>query len=306
MVATRQRKVWKWAPVAGKWSFDGISATYTGPEELRDPFGLALAADRLRQGSLKLAVRFTDAKVSSGRLAIGYDSSSNNYFSLGIGGYGSAYIVDEFVQGRGWSGLAQQGSTANIPNDEDIILDVRLRGQRVGLIVDGVTVIEHNLPHPLLGDQAGIFAWGPSRVSFSRFLTEASPPRAFAIMQFAEPFNSFFDNVIRPVATKMGLEAFRASDVYKPGVILDDIVRDILESEIIIAEITSGNPNVFYELGYSHALGKQTILLADRTTAELPFDIRGYRVIFYENTIKGKPEVEQELEAHLKNIMSGS
>jgi len=124
-------------------------------------------------------------------------------------------------------------------------------------------------------------------------------------MQFTEPFNSFFRHVIQPVAKKLGLEAFRGSDVYKPGIILDDILRNILESEVVIAEITPGNPNVFYELGYAHAIGKQTILLADRASAELPFDIRGYRVIFYENTIKGKPEVENSLGEHLRNIMAG-
>jgi hypothetical protein len=102
-----------------------------------------------------------------------------------------------------------------------------------------------------------------------------------------------------------GLEVFRGSDIYKPGIILEDIVRDIIESEVIIAEITSSNANVFYELGYAHALGKQTILLADRASAMLPFDIRGYRVIFYGNTIKGKPEVERKLEAHLKSILTG-
>jgi len=65
-------------------------------------------------------------------------------------------------------------------------------------------------------------------------------------MQFTEPFNSFFRHVIQPVAKKLGLEAFRGSDVYKPGIILDDILRNILESEVVIAEITPGNPNVFY------------------------------------------------------------
>lgn len=197
---------------------------------------------------------------------------------------------------------------ANIRAKSDINLRVNLRGQRVRLTVDGVTVIEHNLPHPLLGDQVGVFAWGPSPVTFSSFTTTSSPPRAFVIMQYTEPFNSFFRNVIQPVANRLRppLEAFRASDVFKPGIILEDILHDILESEVIIAEITSGNPNVFYELGYAHALKKPTILLADGVlTAELPFDIRGYRVIFYENTIKGKPEVEKELEEHLKNIMVG-
>jgi hypothetical protein len=182
MAIKRQQKLWKWAPVAGKWSFDGRSAKYDGPEEQRDPFGLALAPDRLRQGNLRVAVRFDDPIEGSGRLVFGYDSSSNNYFSVGIGGYGRAYVVDEFVPGRGWGGLALQGSIGNIRKKDDIDLRVDLRGQRVRLTVDGVTVIERNLPHPLLGDQVGIFAWGPSPVSFSSFVTEASPPRAFVIM----------------------------------------------------------------------------------------------------------------------------
>lgn len=294
-----------WAPLAGNWSFDGRSANYLGPEEKRDPVGLALSADRLRQGSLQVAVRLDRPIEGSGRLVFGYDSSGRNYFSIGIGGYDRAYVLDEFVQGRGWGGLALEGSIRNIREKGDIALRVDLRGQRVRLTVDDVTVIERNLPHPLRGDQVGVFAWGASPVAFSAFTTAASSPRAFVIMQFTEPFNSFFCHVIHPVAKRAGLEAFRATDVYKPGIILEDILRDILESEVIIAEISSGNPNVFYELGYAHALGKQTILLADRATAQLPFDIRGYRVIFYENTIKGKPEVEKELEEHLKNIMTG-
>lgn len=100
MAIKRQQKLWKWAPVAGNWSFDGRSAKYDGPEEQRDPFGLALAPDRLRQGNLRVAVRFDDPIEGSGRLVFGYDSSSNNYFSVGIGGYGRGYVVDEFVPGE--------------------------------------------------------------------------------------------------------------------------------------------------------------------------------------------------------------
>jgi len=304
-MARKAKTPLRWAPIVGRWSFQEGTAKYLGPEEQRDPFGLALSADRLRQGTLEVAVRLDHPAEGSARVVFGYDSSSGNYFSVGIGGYGRAYVLDEFVRGRGWGGLALQGSTGNIQKAEDMSLRADLRGQRVRLTVDDVTVIEGNLPHPLLGDQVGVFAWGLAPVAFTRFATNASSPRAFVIMQFTEPFNSFFQHVIQPVAKRLGLEAHRASDVYKPGIILDDILRDILESEVIIAEITASNPNVFYELGYAHALGKQTILLADRASVQLPFDIRGYRVIFYENTIKGKPEVESELAAHLKNIMTG-
>jgi hypothetical protein len=51
-----------------------------------------------------------------------------------------------------------------------------------------------------------------------------------------------------------------------------------------------------------HALGKPTILLAERGK-QLPFDISGYRVLFYENTIGGKKQVEDGLKKHLAAIL---
>ena len=121
-------------------------------------------------------------------------------------------------------------------------------------------------------------------------------------MQFTEPYNSIYQEIIKPVCEEMKLSVYRADEVYKPGIILKDIIEGLLESEVIIADITPANPNVFYELGFSHALNKATILLAQRGS-ELPFDIRGYRVIFYDDTIKGKTEVEENLRCHLKNII---
>jgi nucleoside 2-deoxyribosyltransferase len=79
-------------------------------------------------------------------------------------------------------------------------------------------------------------------------------------------------------------------------------------SDVIVAEVTPANTNVFYELGYAHAIQKPTILLAEKPTdpaKHLPFDISGFRVIFYDNTIKGKRSVEASLREHLQNIRDG-
>ena len=128
-------------------------------------------------------------------------------------------------------------------------------------------------------------------------------PPSCVVMQFSGQFNELYEDVIQPVCADLGIEAYRASDIYRPGVILQDIIQGLTESHVIIAEITPANPNVCYELGYSHALQKPTILLADRETTKLPFDISGYRVIFYDNTIRGKSSVESELRQHLNNIL---
>jgi hypothetical protein len=75
----------------------------------------------------------------------------------------------------------------------------------------------------------------------------------------------------------------------------------ITPTYVIIAEITPANPNVFYELGHSHATEKPAILLAERGRP-LPFDVSGFRVIFYDDSIGGKRQVEDELRRHLKAI----
>jgi nucleoside 2-deoxyribosyltransferase len=86
---------------------------------------------------------------------------------------------------------------------------------------------------------------------------------------------------------------------------LQDIVRSIKESDVIIADITPVNANVFYELGYAHAMNKPTILLANRKIEKLPFDVSGYRVIFYDDTIRGRRDIEESLEKHLENVIKG-
>jgi nucleoside 2-deoxyribosyltransferase len=66
-------------------------------------------------------------------------------------------------------------------------------------------------------------------------------------------------------------------------------IGEIDPAKVVIAEITVPNQNVFYELGYAHALNKPTILLAEKGR-ELPFDVHGYRCLFYENSIGGKKD----------------
>ncbi|HNU88170.1 MAG TPA: hypothetical protein PKJ94_07765, partial [Ferruginibacter sp.] len=81
-----------------------------------------------------------------------------------------------------------------------------------------------------------------------------------------------------------------------------DIIKSIKESSLIIADITPDNPNVFYEVGYSHAIDKPTILLCDKKRSKLPFDLTSFRTLFYENSIAGKTQVEQRLRKYLDNL----
>jgi len=231
----------------------------------------------------------------------GHNAATGAYYSAGIGGYHYAYVLDEYIPGTGWHGLRTEGSENNIFPERPYKIEVELSGQRVRLFVNSVRVLEGNLPNPLSDDQIGLFTFGEAPVQFTRFAADTGVPRVFVVMQFGEPYDTLYRDVIAPVVKEMNFVPSRADEVQGHGLILQDIIRELVESEVIIAEITPPNPNVFYELGYAHATGKPTILLAQRGR-DLPFDIHGYRCIFYDDTIGGKKQVETNLKKHLANI----
>lgn len=127
-------------------------------------------------------------------------------------------------------------------------------------------------------------------------------PKVFVVMQFSKEYNQLYEDVIKPITEKAGYECIRADEFYTSTPILKDIIESIQNSTIIIAEITPDNPNVFYEIGYSHAINKPTILLCDTKREKLPFDLSSFRTLFYENTIAGKKKVEDSLNKYLESI----
>ncbi|MBI1923455.1 hypothetical protein HYR99_04305 [Candidatus Poribacteria bacterium] len=295
-----------WVPIAGRWKFENDAIVYLGPDSDRPepPYGIVLSKDRVRSGIIETQVNFSEKpQDAAGRIIFGYTPRTRGYFSAGLGGHDSAYTLVEYRFPGVWKVLRAEGNSENlVSSGVEFHIQTRIRGQQVSLIVNGATVMEHDLPRLLDGEGIGLFAYGTGQVKFTAIRFDRARPQAFVIMQFGEPYDTLYTEVIKSVAEKMGLEVYRADSVYRPGIILQDIIGGIVESEVVIAEITPPNPNVFYELGYAHAKEKTTILLAERGR-ELPFDIHGYRCIFYDNTIRGKNEVESELKKHLANIL---
>jgi hypothetical protein len=110
----------------------------------------------------------------------------------------------------------------------------------------------------------------------NRYMT----PKAFVIMPFSENLNEIYNLFIASTLAEAGYDVFRADDIINQRNILEDIIEAIQKSDLIIADLTGSNPNVYYELGLAHAFGKPVILLT-QSVSELPFDLRSYRVILY-------------------------
>lgn len=169
--------------------------------------------------------------------------------------------------------------------------------------LDGIHIVETNLSFPLPRGQTGVWASGPNDIAVSDFDVRPEQPKLFVIMQFTPPFNELYSDVIISVGREAGFSVVRADETYGPGIIIADIERKILEAKAIIADITPNNPNVYWEVGYAHALHKPTILIAERDT-KLPFDVSPFRTLFYDNTIAGKSKIEEGLRKHFAAILT--
>lgn len=85
-----------------------------------------------------------------------------------------------------------------------------------------------------------------------------------------------------------------AHKIYEPGSITKQVITEIYDAELVIANLTNRNPNVMYELAFRHSLGKPVIMIAESGT-NLPADIIMERVIFYQNDAQGVLDLRNAL-----------
>lgn len=113
---------------------------------------------------------------------------------------------------------------------------------------------------------------------------DTRPNDVFVMRPFASGVRWVYTQCIEPACREKGLTPINLEDKVYAGRIYDEIIRQIRECGILIADVTDANANVMYEVGAAHILGKseQTILLAE-DPGKLPFDTRSFSVIGYQN-----------------------
>jgi hypothetical protein len=115
------------------------------------------------------------------------------------------------------------------------------------------------------------------------------------------------DWVVKPAAeAAAGLKTVRADDVGEPGQITAQAVQHCLKAKAAVADLTGGNPNVYYELSVRHGAQLPVALIAEEGT-KLPFDISQSRVIFFDHTdLSSAGRARGELQAQIKASLSGT
>jgi hypothetical protein len=103
----------------------------------------------------------------------------------------------------------------------------------------------------------------------------------FVIMPFGQPFDRYYVNIFVPAITAGSLKPLRADSIFSPSTIMADVWRYTRQAVVVLADVTGKNPNVFYELGLAHAVGKPVVIVTN-SLEDVPFDLKGLRVIEYD------------------------
>lgn len=103
----------------------------------------------------------------------------------------------------------------------------------------------------------------------------------FVVMPFDSLFEAQYTKVIRPAVQEAGLACVRGDEIYTQAAIVADIWNSLRAARIVVAELSGRNPNVMYEVGLAHAIGKPSILLT-REQDDVPFDLRALRYLYYD------------------------
>ncbi|MFX4088001.1 hypothetical protein ACKU27_23200 [Sphingobium yanoikuyae] len=111
------------------------------------------------------------------------------------------------------------------------------------------------------------------------------------------PFTSAMEPVFQTVnnaCISTGFRAQRAKDIWDHSVLIQDIFSLIFRSHIVVCDFTGKNPNVFYEAGIAHTLGKHVIPIT-QSADDVPFDLRHHRFLSYLNNNEGRSDLGNEL-----------
>lgn len=132
----------------------------------------------------------------------------------------------------------------------------------------------------------------------SRPHQDVIPNTAFIIMQMGRAEYDEVRDVIKKVCLGFGIEAVRADDIEHQKKITDVVLERIRTAQFLIADLTGERPNVYYEVGYAHALGKEPIMYR-RSRTRLHFDLSDYNVPAYKDIANLEAKLTRRLRALL-------
>jgi len=166
-------------------------------------------------------------------------------------------------------------------------------------------VCEGDLFRVLLMSQLRSAATKPQATVFSTAAIQDQEEDLVSVMM---PFGKEFDPVLTTLQTAakaVGLRCSRADDIWVHHHVMQDIVDLIAKAKVVICDCTGKNPNVFYEIGIAHTLGKDVILIT-QARADIPFDLQSHRHKQYLANSEGLADLAKAIQDRLKTLIAKS
>lgn len=118
------------------------------------------------------------------------------------------------------------------------------------------------------------------------------------------PFEHQFERVfeaIREAGSATSFRILRAKDIWEHPVVIQDVFSLIFKAHIVVCDFTGKNPNVFYEAGIAHTLGKHVVPIT-QSSADIPFDLQHHRYLLYLNNAEGRLELKNGLSERFRSL----
>lgn len=122
------------------------------------------------------------------------------------------------------------------------------------------------------------------------------------MMPFDQRFNSVY-SALQSATTEAGLRCQRADEIWKNPHVMDDVIGLIWSARVVISDLSSKNPNVFYETGIAHSLGRDVIPIA-QSIEDIPFDLRSLRAATYLANGEGLESLKETVTKKLKQLVA--
>jgi len=145
----------------------------------------------------------------------------------------------------------------------------------------------------------------PKKLTFAPHVFEVSEITVEAdLVAVMMPFRAEFDGVydsIKGACSDARLRCLRADDIWETSTIIQDIFNLILKARVVVVDFTGKNPNVMYETGIAHTLGKLVVPIS-QSLDDVPFDMSHHRVLKYLSNAEGLAELKSKLSSKLMQL----
>ncbi|MDT8758244.1 hypothetical protein MZO42_06000 [Sphingomonas psychrotolerans] len=212
----------------------------------------------------------------------------------------------------GWiTGIVANGRTYRVTYDLPAGLPL-IRADRLaealGLTNTPRTVgeMQHSKWQLLEGDlfktlfEAGLLGSAAPTV-FAPVREPMNPQLVSAMMPFSREYDAVYETIVAAVQGAGG-ECKRADNVWEHSTIIQDIYSLIYKSAVVVCDFSGKNPNVFYEAGIAHSLGRPVIPIVQHA-ADIPFDLQQHRTIIYHSNSEGLEGLKARLSQRIATLL---